>query len=298
MATRNRLDTLKVTLAKSESLIKNNRVIFTILDDGSTDGTFNYIKKNYPEINILRNTQSKGIFYCRNVLFNKVITRFAITIDDDVNFLGDIDVDNIIDYFNKHKDCSVMAFRIFWGYELPDSHSTEESTCKVKSFGAGAHALRMSSWKKISQLPVWFDFYGEEDFIAIEFFKIGQYVHYTPFILVHHRADIKARKNDRDYLTRSRRSLRSGWYLYFLFYPLKYIPRKFCYSVWMQIKLKVLKGDLKAFKALLLAIGDIGRNSLRIYKDRKPLTTSHYNNYLRLPEAKLYWFPLIREEKN
>jgi GT2 family glycosyltransferase len=292
MATKNRLENLKVTLAKSRFLIKNERIIFTILDDGSSDGTFDFIKETYPEINLIRNNKSRGIFYSRNRLFNNVTTKYAITIDDDVNFLQEFQVDEIKDYFDNHLDCSVMAFRIFWGEELPKSQNTAESACIVKSFGAGAHAIRMSSWKKISQLPVWFRFYGEEDFIALELLKIGQYVHYTPQFLVHHRVNLKKRKKDKDYLTRSRRSLRSGWYLYFLFYPLRHIPKKFIYSIWMQIRLKVFKGDLKALATIILALGDVALNSTRLIRERKPINPSIYKKYIKLPEAKLYWTPI------
>ena len=298
MATKNRLETLKITLAKSEFLIKNERVTFTVLDDGSSDGTFDFIKKTYPAINLIRNKKSRGILYCRNTLYNIVQTRYAITIDDDVNFLWEFQVDDIISFFDSHRDCSVMAFRIFWGKEFPKSCSTKENTCIVKSFGAGAHALRISSWNKISQLPDWFQFYGEEDFIAMELFKIGQYIHYTPHILVHHRVNLKSRKREKDYFTRSRRSLRSGWYLYFLFLPLRYIPRKFLYSLWMQLKLKVFKGDLKALAAILLALGDLGLNSPRLIKKRAPLNTSLYHKYRKLPEAKLYWTPEIKQDIN
>lgn len=293
MATKNRFQILKETLHRLEFLIKNPRVNFIIMDDGSSDGTNNFINERYPEILLLKNKKSKGIHQVRNKLFDAVETRFAVSIDDDVSIVIPFEIKNIIQYFDSNPQCAVMAFRMYWGVDQPPSKSSSERPVPVKSFVAGGHAMRMSAWEKLPRLPEWFRFYGEEEFISMELFKHGYEVHYTPKFFVHHRVNIKSRKKDKDYITRSRRSLRSGWYLYFLFYPLKYIPHKFLYSLWMQLKLKACKGDLKALAAIILAIIDLGINSLRLLKNRKPLNNSLYNNYLKLPDAKLYWIPKI-----
>jgi hypothetical protein len=62
------------------------------------------------------------------------------------------------------------------------------------------------------------------------------------------------------------------------------------YTIWIQLKTKVLKGDFRAcaiaqaLADVLLAIPKIRRNSNR-------LTLDEYERFLQLEEIKLYWKP-------
>lgn len=291
IATRNRIEDLKITLQKSAFLLQNKEVEFIICDDNSSDGTYQYIKANYPEIKLLKNKCQKGIFYCRNLMFNHVKTKYAITIDDDINFVYPFEVDDVVNYFEANPKCAIMAFRIFWGVLLPNSLNCDELPIKVKSFGAGGHAIKMEDWNTIPKLPEWFIFYGEEDFMSIQLFKKGKEIHYTPNFFVHHRVDLKKRKKEKDYIRRLRFSLRSGWYLYFLFYPWKLIPRRFFYTLWIQMKTKVFKGDFKAFLAILQALGDVIINFPHLLKNANRLSKKEFAEYSKLAETKLYWTP-------
>ena len=116
-----------------------------------------------------------------------------------------------------------------------------------------------------------------------------------PDILVHHRVDIKKRKKDKDYQIRLRRSLRSGWYLYFLFYPLKLIPKKIAYTLWMQLKLKVFKGDFKALLAILGAVFNLIGNLPKLVYYRNALTYLEYKNYMDLTDTFIYWTDEIKK---
>lgn len=63
------------------------------------------------------------------------------------------------------------------------------------------------------------------------------------------------------------------------------------YSLWMQFKLKVFKGDFKALQAIVLALLDLVWNIPRIIKNSNRLTMKEYKAYNELPEAKIYWQP-------
>ncbi|MBC7606167.1 MAG: glycosyl transferase, partial [Burkholderiales bacterium] len=132
---------------------------------------------------------------------------------------------------------------------------------------------------------------GEENFASYQLFKKNWKVFYLPEVLVHHRVDIKARKKNKDYVERQRRSLRSGWYLFFLFYPITKIPRVLSYSLWMQFKTKVFKGDLKVLQAIFLALLDLVLNIPRILKNSNRLTTKEFEVYKKLSATRLYWQP-------
>lgn len=60
IATKNRLEDLMVTLKNMEGLLRNQSAECRIFDDGSTDGTFDFIKKNIQ------------LFYFKETRFQKV----------------------------------------------------------------------------------------------------------------------------------------------------------------------------------------------------------------------------------
>lgn len=291
ITTKNRLDDLIFTLDNINYLIEREDVECSICDDGSTDGTFDFIKENYPKIIVFRNEISKGLIFSRNVLLEKTTAKYAISLDDDAHFLSDNPLEEIENYFISNSNCGVVSFRIFWGKNSPSSTNTVEQPVRVKGFVGCGHAWKMSTWKSIPNYPDWFIFYGEEDFAAYQLFKKNIEIHYLPAVLVHHRVDVLARKNNQDYQLRLRRSFRSGWYLYFMFYPFSVIPKKLVYTLWIQIKTKTFKGDFKATIGIIQALFDVILNFPKLLKQSNRLSSSEYQAILKLPPSKIYWKP-------
>ena len=291
ITTKNRKDDLELTLKKIDHLLSRKEVVCIICDDGSNDGTASFIQTKYPSIQFIQNQKSKGLIFSRNRLLELVKTEFAISLDDDAHFVTENPLESITKHFDQNPVCGLIALRVFWGLESPVETVSNEEITHVKGFVGCAHVWRMKAWQGIPNYPEWFVFYGEEDFASFQLFKKGWEVHYVPEILVHHRVDIKARKNEKDYRLRLRRSLRSGWYLYMMFFPWREIPRRFAYTLWMQIRNKSLKGDWKATLAILQAMGDLMINLPRLLNKANRLSTAEFKAYADLPETKLYWTP-------
>jgi len=293
ITTKNRRADLKITLSKINHLLLRKEVLCIICDDGSTDDSSLFIENEYPEIQLIKNEKSRGLIYSRNRLLALVRTDFAISLDDDAHFLTDSPLSAIRDYFNKHPRCGLIALRIFWGLEPPESLISGEIPLRVRSFVGCAHVWRMSAWNLIPNYPEWFVFYGEEDFAAFQLFKKDVEVHYLPQVLVQHRVDIKSRIKNKDYRLRLRRSLRSGWYLYLLFYPVHRIPGIIVYSIWSQIKTKLFKGDWRTIFTIVGATCDVFVNSVRIFLNRNGLSSKEFDEFSKLPQTKIYWKPQI-----
>lgn len=291
ITTKNRKDDLAFTLQKSQHLLDRDDVDFIICDDGSTDDTSQFIEDNYPKIKLIQNKKSRGLIYSRNRMMELVTGEFAISIDDDLHFITQNPLEIIKQAFYENPQVGLFSFRIFWDLEEPKRTQCDEASHQMKSFAGGANVWRMKAWKAIPDYPAWFVFYGEEDFAAYQLFKKKWRVYYLPEVLVNHRVNINDRKKDKDYSVRLRRSLRSGWYLYFLFLPIRYISQKMVYSIWMQIKLKVFKGDFNALKAIVLALFDLLFSIPRIIKNANRLSVEEYKEYQKLEETKLYWRP-------
>jgi glycosyltransferase involved in cell wall biosynthesis len=291
ITTKNRVNDLILTLNKIAHIINQDDVECYICDDGSTDGTFEKVKENFPKIIVFRNETSKGLLFSRNMLLGKTTAKFAISLDDDAHFLSDNPLEEIETYFNDNTNCGLIAFRIYWGIEEPTKFATVQTAQQVQGYVGCGHVWRMSAWNSIPNYPEWFVFYGEEQFASYQLFKNNWQIHYLPSVLIQHRVDIIARKSNHDYSVRQRRSFRSGWYLYFLFYPMSVIPKKLLYTLWIQIKLKTLKGDFKSTFAIFQALGDVTLNFPKLLRQRNPLTLAQYNKIKQLPESKIYWKP-------
>ncbi|MGC4041471.1 MAG: glycosyltransferase [Flavobacterium sp.] len=290
ISTKNRCDDILLTLSKIEPFLNQN-VSCVVFDDGSTDGTSEQIRQQFPQVVLLRNESSKGYMYCRNRMLNETTTDFAISLDDDAHFLSENPIEAIIRYFQDNHSCGLIASRIFWGKQAPENTTTSDENQKVKSFVGCGHIWRMEAWRAIPDYPEWFGFYGEENFASLQLFKKGWEVHYVPGLLVQHRVDLKNRtQTARDFGFRHRRSLRSDWYNYFMFFPWKEIPGKLAYSIWMQCR-KIFKGDFKVIAPLFLALFDLTISIPKLISNRNAFSSEDYINFNKLNEAKIYWKP-------
>ncbi|MDI1256460.1 MAG: glycosyltransferase family 2 protein [Flavobacterium sp.] len=291
IATKNRKADLLLTLEKIKFLFEQENVSCTVYDDGSNDGTYNAVKQNFPEIELKRNEISKGYIFCRNQMLNETTADYAISLDDDSHFISDNPLYFIQKHFSENPNCGLIAFRIFWGLKAPEHTSSQSKSFPVNGFVGCGHVWRMESWRQIPNYPEWFIFYSEEEFAAKQLFHNGIAMDYLPEVLVHHRVDVKSRKKQGDYTKRLRNSLRNGWFLYFLFDPLQAIPRKMAYSIWMQVKLKVIKGDWKAASALTLAFLDLIIAIPKVIKNRKPFSLQQYRKFQQIEKVPVYWQP-------
>lgn len=282
---------LKKTFISLDSLLQRKDVELLICDDASTDGTSEFLKENYSEHTLVFNKKSKGLIANRNTLNNLAKGNYIISLDDDAHFLSENVLEEIESCFKNYPKCGVQNLRIYWNKEKPNNTISTESYQLNKGFVGCGHVWRKSAWESIAQYPDWFVFYGEEEFASFYLFKKGWDVLYNPKVLVHHRVDIKSRKKQKDYRLRLRRSLRSGWYLYFLFYPVKQIPRRLAYTLWQQIKKKTFKGDVKATIAVFQAIFDVIYNFPRLMNSANRLTHQEFLKYQQLPNTKMYWQP-------
>ncbi|HLA56789.1 MAG TPA: glycosyltransferase family A protein [Flavobacterium sp.] len=291
ISTKNRLPDLIFTLGTMGDILERPDVECIICDDGSTDGTSDFIKTNYPEILLVRHETSKGYIFSRNMLLRLTSADYAISLDDDAHFLSDSPLEKIEIHFTENPKCGLIAFRLLWSKSVPPDVSSSANTEIVKGFVGCGHVWRMKAWRDIPDYPEWFVFYGEEDFAAYQLFKKGWQVHYLPSVLVQHRVDMKARRNDVDFTIRLRRALRAGWYIYFLFLPKRKIPKQFLYSIWQQHKTKIFRGDLKVLKSLILAFSDLVISIPKIIRYSNRLTFEEYQQYKKLGETKTFWKP-------
>ncbi len=291
ITTKNRWNELQFTLQQLQEQQVFERANVVVFDDGSTDNTTDLVRKEFPQVKLLRNEKSQGLIYCRNQMLNNCRATFAVSLDDDAHFVTSDALQKIPSLFDNEL-VAVLAFRIFWGKELPEITQHTEISQPVQSFVGCGHAWRISAWQKIENYPAWWKFYGEEDFAAYQLFTQKLLVQYVPDIFVHHRVNVKARKLQADYQLRLRRGWRAGWSLMILFYPWSSFFRAFAYSVYAQFRNRIFKSEPQAIKPLTLALADFFTALPRLLRNRKALTKAQYSDFQKVPTAKIYWQPI------
>lgn len=292
ITTKNRVDDLKYTLNLLTPYLNRNDLECLISDDGSVDGTTEYIKSNYPEIKLFTFSESKGYIYQRNLLLNSTNAEYAISLDDDANFLSNDFLNKIESYFNENVRCALLAFRIFWGTVKPSQTLSNETSRQVNGFVGCGHAWRVKAWKAIPNYLEWYSFYGEEQFAAMQLFKNRWQIIYTPDILVHHRVNLKLRQNYEDYYERQRNSLSSGWYNMFLCYPYLQLIRRYFYTLWIQFQLKVFSGNWRSILVILKSIVDVIKHVKFYFTNKYRLNEEEFKEFCKLPAVPIYWKPV------
>ncbi|MEH6659128.1 glycosyltransferase family 2 protein [Leeuwenhoekiella marinoflava] len=264
-----------------------------IWDDASTDGTFEYVKNKYPEINIFQNKSNEGLIANRNQLMQVATTEYVISLDDDAHFVNPKSLFDALNFMNDNLDCAVLAFRLFWGLEEPKVTGTAEELYRVSNYVGCGHLFRMKAWKNsVENYPEWYHFYGEEDYAAMRLFRAEQMVFYFPKVLVHHRVSLKNRKKSAEETSlRTKWALQAAWSNYLIFYPKQKAWFKIMYSIKEQFRLKFLKGEF----SILMSICNAGLALIENRHYRKSLdlrfSNEELNAYLLLPQAPIFWKP-------
>src|SRR5262245_21535567 len=86
IATRNRIAELEKTLAAC--LVQDWPALeILVVDDASTDGTFERVRTAFPMVNIVRREHNQGSITARNDIIRRSKGKYIIGLDDDSRFI-------------------------------------------------------------------------------------------------------------------------------------------------------------------------------------------------------------------
>ncbi len=104
----NSLGNLKSLLESLVPAIEGIQSEIIITDNGSTDGTQEFIAGNYPSINYLRLNSNRGVAYARNRAIERAVGEYIWILDDDT-LVNAPAIHSLLDYMNEHADCGIAA---------------------------------------------------------------------------------------------------------------------------------------------------------------------------------------------
>jgi glycosyltransferase involved in cell wall biosynthesis len=164
IATRNRRDELRQTLEAVYEQTVPLEVI--VLDDASTDGTGDMVRRSFSQVIYERHEQPSGYIGLRNRGNSIASAPIVVSLDDDSVLTSKFTVEQTLEDFD-HERIGAVAIPYFDGQgKIPTQHPPDEDRTWITSIFIGtAHALRRGIFLGVGgYYPDWFRQAEELDF--------------------------------------------------------------------------------------------------------------------------------------
>ena len=214
----NRLHETKITVEKLLGCKdKLNETEIIAVDNGSTDGTAEFLSHLDGRINIVLLDKNYGI-EGYNKGFEIAKGDVIVVLDDDSHVEADT-IKRVRELFEKEEALGIIAFKIidssgkrFNTWHIPSDDKYQDSFAFV---GCG-FAIRRDVFKEIGFYPADFFIYHNELFVAIKARLLGYRTVYDPFCIAVHRTVLQPRDPSR----RIYYTLKNSLILIWMYYPL------------------------------------------------------------------------------
>lgn len=111
IVTYNNISTIAKTLETLFGETKDIDFKLYVLDNGSSDGTPEYIEKNYPDVTVIRSGKNVGFGAGHNIIINQVESKYHTVINPDI-VLTQNAVKKMADYMDENPDIGLLSPRI------------------------------------------------------------------------------------------------------------------------------------------------------------------------------------------
>jgi glycosyltransferase involved in cell wall biosynthesis len=204
--THNRREILRQTILSA--LAQSVPVEVLVMDDGSTDGTAEMVRSEFPSVRLYELGNRKGPTFQRNRGIELATSSVVFPIDDDSMFSSPRIVEQIIKEFNHPRVAAVgipfLNPRLNWEYRQiqPEGRS---GIFVVHAFVGAAHAVRKEAFLHVGGYREHFFYMGEEGDLGLRLIEHGYVVRLGKSDPVYHLespqrdtalADFCGRRND------------------------------------------------------------------------------------------------------
>jgi GT2 family glycosyltransferase len=180
ITTKNRRDELRLAL---DSVLKQQGVELEVLvwDDGSTDGTADMVRAEYPVVRVHREPESVGLIVARNRAARLVNTPVVFSLDDDAEYmttdtvaqtLRDLEHPRIGAVAIPHVDVNKGPE----GWQAPQAPDRSEAVWVTSQYVGTAHAVRRDLFLELGGYREEFFHQGEELDFCLRMLDAGWWV--------------------------------------------------------------------------------------------------------------------------
>lgn len=210
ITTRNRKDLLDQAIRSA--LMQRAAVEILVVDDGSTDGTSEFVQRNYPSIRLISHATSAGYVKRRNEGIAAASADYVFSIDDDAQFTDPDTVSKVLSAFDEPEIWAVaIPFINILQDKIVRQKPLHLARCEVTAFYIGtAHAIRRSDFLDAGGYRCDIVHQGEEGDIAIRMLEKGKLVALADTGPIHHLETPRRDFSRVDYYG-ARNALLFGW---------------------------------------------------------------------------------------
>lgn len=185
----NKLEETKQTSTTLQTLCeKRNDIEIIAVDNGSKDGTAEYLQTQTNIISILLNTNDGIAGYSAG--FERAKGQFLLILDDDSSPIDLANIDQTLVKFDQHPEIGLIAAHIQtpdgqpqWSWHLPKTDTFSRSPFFI---GCG-FIIRRDLFKKIGWYPEHFFLYQNEIDVSFQVRLHGYDIFYDPDCIIVHR---------------------------------------------------------------------------------------------------------------
>ncbi|BBA52810.1 putative glycosyltransferase [Fusobacterium varium] len=246
-------------------LLDNNEIIYR------KEKIIKIFEKSKVKLRYFHDGINYGVAVGRNYIIEKAKGKILITLDDDIEIKGDINIfiQKIENYFINHPDVGCLAFNIINFYsrkqlrhEIPHGNKKLNFNKNLFTYyfiGAG-HAIRKKVYEECGKYPDNLGKYGgEERDLSFRILKHNYNILYVSNIMIYHKISQNGRlqKKEEDFYR----------YRNQLIVLNKYMPRLYCISsniIWSLFYLIKKNGTLKNILIVLKEIKQIEKNPISL----------------------------------
>jgi len=205
ITSKNRKEELRVAVKSALEQTGNPEVL--VIDDGSTDGTSDLIRAEFPQVNLHRFEKSEGLIVQRNRGAELAAGEIVFSMDDDAIFSSPHVVEQTLADFDHPRIGAVAIpfINVRQDNRIRQSAPDKTGTYLAASYIGTAHALRRDLFLKLGGYRACLVHQGEEGDYCIRMLEAGYVVRLGRADPIHHfesprrdfrRMDLYGRRND------------------------------------------------------------------------------------------------------
>lgn len=191
-----------------------------ILDNGSTDGSVEMLRAEFPSAKLIESSENLGACAGRNRALESASGSLILQMDNDATLSPANAISMMVDRFSQEDDLGIVftrvedadtgrAYRPGYG-----SAYVEDEFYTWRFHGCAAMIRREAIDKAGYYLPEEFFRAAEENDLAVRVLDAGYNVLYLPAAVAHHKLSPRARDTGEIVLLTVRNNLRVAWKLY------------------------------------------------------------------------------------
>jgi GT2 family glycosyltransferase len=211
ITTKNRKEELRNAL--KSTVEQSVPVEILVFDDGSTDGTSDLVREEFPQVRVERVDQSLGIVRARNAAIELASKPIVFTLDDDCVFVSPRTVEQTLAEFDHPRVGAVCipSMDVKIGPKIFGMAPAADQLYVASEFRGGANAMRRDLFLKLGKYRGYLFRQGEEADYSIRLLDAGYVVRLGRGDIIHHY-ESPVRQRPQMYYYQARNHLLFVWY--------------------------------------------------------------------------------------